>query len=416
MFDFAFTFNTGYYNDENQVIGIRRKVCINYLKHWFFLDLLSSIPFGLLEVFIPTGSGASGLVKLSRLRNIPKLLRLSRLIKIAKNLSYLQDIDFIISMNQRLLRFIKVIAGIILCIHVTGCLWFLSAKMSDFAPETWVVRFGYLESNKWVQYETSIYWALTTLTTLGYGDIYPYTNIEKLITMIWELFAVYCLSFSIGSLTTMFADMDSKERIINEKLLLVDEFFHSTQLSVELMLKLKRSIRMSTDVSSFYLEDKDMLFEKLPIDLKHTLAKNMYYGAISNFSFFKRDDIFIASIAVYLENALFSAGQTVWNIGEPCNGIYFIVQGRIHYVFGTEGNVFMSLVDGHYFGDVEIINKEVRRFDVISLLQSQCLLLPKIIALRISSQFPSIWNDIVSKGKDREKKIFINLAEMKIKN
>lgn len=415
MLDMIFTFNTAYYDEDNQIIGDRRKIVLKYLKSWFLLDLASSVPFGLLEAFLlPSGNNATRLVRISRLRNIPKLMRLSRLIKIAKNLSYLQDIDFIISMNQRLLRFLKVISGIILCLHIASCLWHLTAKMDDFGPDTWVVRFGYVDDDNWHKYLTSVYWALTTLTTLGYGDIYPLTISEKVFAMAWMLFAVYFLSFSIGSLTTMFAEMDSRDRIINEKLLLVDEFFHATQLSVEIMHKLKRSIRLSTDIVTFDLQDKDALFEKLPVNLKLDLAKSMYGGAMSKFYFFtQRDEVFVASVAVYLESCSFNTDQTVWNTGEPSTGIYFIVFGKIHYIFG-DNNVFRSLSPGDYFGDVEIVNQEVRKFSVKSLTQSQCLLLPKPIVLRIQSQFPSVWKDIVEVVKDREQKIYINLAEMKV--
>lgn len=421
IFDFTFmgdmvlTFNTAFYDEDNQIVGDRKKIIKKYLKSWFILDLASSVPFGLLEAFILPSSNATRLVRISRLRNIPKLLRLSRLLKIAKNLSYLQDIDFIISMNQRLLRFLKVISGIILCIHITACLWHLTSKMDNFETTTWVVRYGYIDSDTWVKYQTSVYWALTTLTTLGYGDISPFTVTEKILGMMWMLFAVYFLSFSIGSLTTMFADMDSRDRIINEKLLLVDEFFQSTQLSVDIMHKLKRSIRLSTDIVSFDLQDKDALFEKLPINLKLDLAKSMFNGAMSQFFFFTlRDEIFVASIAVYLENCIMSAGQTIWNSGEPSNGIYFIVQGRIHYAYGEKNMVFRSLSQGDYYGDVEVINQEVRKFTVLSLTQSQCLVLPKPVVLRIPTQFPSVWTEILENTKEREKKIYENLAEMKV--
>lgn len=416
IFDLLITFNTAYFNEENFLVCNRKKICYKYLTGWFLLDLPSSIPFGLLEAFVlPSGNTATRLVRISRLRNIPKLLRLSRLLKIAKNLKYLQDLDFILSMNQRLLRFFKVIAGIILCVHVTGCLWHLSAKMEDYSPDTWVVRYGYIDKNIWIKYQTSIYWTLTTLTTLGYGDIVPVTVVEKIIAMIWMLFAVYFLSFSIGSLTTMLADTDSREKLINEKLLLVDEFFMTTQLSVEIMHKLKRSIRLSTDIINFDLSDKDNLFEKLPISLKLELAKSMFGGAMTKFMFFTlRDEIFVANIAVYLEQSLVLPGQIIWNAGEPCSGVYFIVTGRIHYTFGSEDSIFMSLVEGNYFGDVEIVKKEVRKFNVICFLHSECLVLPRNIFLRIAEMFPGVWNEIVDLVKEREARIFSNLAEMKV--
>ena len=46
---------------------------------------------------------------------------------------------------------------------------------SDPEYEGWLVTFGLLEKDFRGKYITSVYWALTTMAAIGYGDIFPIT-------------------------------------------------------------------------------------------------------------------------------------------------------------------------------------------------------------------------------------------------
>ena len=98
-------------------------------------------------------------------------------------------------------------------------MWFLGATNSDYLPQVW--SFGNSSVDKsgptnWVeaeglnvdgpgattlQYVTSLYWAVTTLTTVGYGDIHAISTGEKMFSL---------LTIIIGSVlyATVFGELD----------------------------------------------------------------------------------------------------------------------------------------------------------------------------------------------------------------
>ena len=58
---------------------------------------------------------------------------------------------------------------------------------------------GINHADFWKQYTTSLYWSLSTLSTVGYGDITPSTDEEKVLSMVVMLFGSVLYATIIGN-------------------------------------------------------------------------------------------------------------------------------------------------------------------------------------------------------------------------
>jgi hypothetical protein len=76
------------------------------------------------------------------------------------------------------MRLLLVFFTVAVCAHIVACLWFLAAKIEGFSPDTWVVRSGYMDEDLGTVYLAALYWSITTMSTVGYGDITSETEIE----------------------------------------------------------------------------------------------------------------------------------------------------------------------------------------------------------------------------------------------
>ena len=74
------------------------------------------------------------------------------------------------------------------------------------------------------KYLLSIYWSISTVLTVGYGDLHAETNSERLISVIWMMIGVIFYSFTIGLLTSILGKIDSRASQLKSKLEVIDEF------------------------------------------------------------------------------------------------------------------------------------------------------------------------------------------------
>ena len=57
----------------------------------------------------------------------------------------------------------------------------------------------------------AIYWATISLTTVGYGDIYPITTIGRIVTMISSAFGIAIIALPSGVITAVYLDEINKD-------------------------------------------------------------------------------------------------------------------------------------------------------------------------------------------------------------
>lgn len=60
---------------------------------------------------------------------------------------------------------------LLLC-HMSSCIWyFLALNGNGLDEDSWVVRYGYQDADTSRIYLIGIYFTITTITTVGYGDL-----------------------------------------------------------------------------------------------------------------------------------------------------------------------------------------------------------------------------------------------------
>lgn len=136
---------------------------------WAIIDLLAILP----SVTV-LGTGF----------RILKILRLLRTFRVIKFLRYSKSIRVIINVLKKEKEPLLAV-----CFMALGYIFLTALIMFSAEPETFENFFD------------ALYWATTALTTVGYGDIYPVTDIGRLVSMVSSLAGIAVVALPAGIIT-----------------------------------------------------------------------------------------------------------------------------------------------------------------------------------------------------------------------
>lgn len=149
------------------------------------VDLLSTIPMYLSFIF----AGSQSLVALRALR----LLRVFRILKLARYMG--ESTNFVIALKESRAKIAVFLSFVVILCIILGTLMYLIE-----APES-----GFTSIPR------SVYWAIVTLTTVGYGDIAPQTPLGQLIASAIMILGYGIIAIPTGIVSAQMAKSDHKE-------------------------------------------------------------------------------------------------------------------------------------------------------------------------------------------------------------
>lgn len=312
-------------NEYNEVTDDRKKIAIEYIKGWFTIDLLSIIPF---DLFTSGGQGSDvnnivRIAKFGRLYKLIKLTKLLRLIRIIKNQKVLMNyIHYVFRVSAGIKRLIFFFLIFMVLCHIGTCLWLMTADFNSDSDDTtallyegtWLADYRDLSEDNGKLYCLALYWTVTTITTVGYGDISGTNQIERIFSIIIMLIGVISFSFVNGSLTSIVSSLDNSNADIRE----IRERFDRVSSKYNFPKQLKVRIRKDTATAQQRLECKEvgLFLNDLSYNLRHTASMFVHKDQLDSINFFKsKSHCFNESICQKFVQCIFDEYQPIYEVG-----------------------------------------------------------------------------------------------------
>ena len=129
-----------------------------------------------------------------RLLKLFRLLRTLKVLRAFKFLRYSKSFDIIINVFKKQRKVLSAVATMAVAYIVLSALVIYNVE-----PESFETFFD------------AIYWATISLTTVGYGDIYPVTTIGRIVTMVSSAFGIAIIALPSGVITAGYLAEINKE-------------------------------------------------------------------------------------------------------------------------------------------------------------------------------------------------------------
>ena len=143
-----------------------------------------------------------------RLLRLIRLLKLTRLVKGVRIIKRWQDL-YGVTVKYSVQQILKFMIFMFIICHWIACIWkFVTVFNRD---ESWLVKDEYLEKTTAELYFICFYWSLQTISTIGYGDVYPITILGKIATIFISISGIGIIAIPTGIIAGAFSQSMSKK-------------------------------------------------------------------------------------------------------------------------------------------------------------------------------------------------------------
>ncbi|XP_004637838.1 potassium voltage-gated channel subfamily H member 3 [Octodon degus] len=377
ILDIVLNFRTTFVSKSGQVVFAPKSICLHYVTTWFLLDVIAALPFDLLHAFKVNVYFGAHLLKTVRLLRLLRLLpRLDR---------YSQYSAVVLTL---------LMAVFALLAHWVACVWFYIGQREIESSESELPEIGWLqelarrletpyylvsrspsggnnsgqsdncstsssssETNKTElellggpslrsAYITSLYFALSSLTSVGFGNVSANTDTEKIFSICTMLIGALMHAVVFGNVTAIIQRMYARRFLYHSRTRDLRDYIRIHRIPKPLKQRMLEYFQATWAVNNGI--DTTELLQSLPDELRADIAMHLHKEVLQLPLFEAASRGCLRALSLALRPAFCTPGEYLIHQGDALQALYFVCSGSMEVLKG--GTVLAILGKGDLIG------------------------------------------------------------------
>jgi len=311
--DIFLNFLTPYQTQHGMWITNHKSIAIKYISSWFLIDLVSVLPFEMLRMI--------------------RLLRLAKLLRIFRASRVLKRWETRLSVSYGYITLTKFVVYMLLLSHWLACVIRLVPYIEE-GDFSWLKNYfaDPAEEHPMTIYNTALYWAVMTVTTIGYGDVAMTTSAERWVAVFAMMVGGAAYAYIVGSVCGLVASMGEIEARLHRKIDDLNVYMEEQSFPNSLRIRLREYFHYTAKQSRS--EHYRQLFDEMSPQMRGDVYRRVNAVWVSRIPFlycaspFERQ-AFITALAMKLMHQVYPPRERICNPGEISQLFYIIQRGVV---------------------------------------------------------------------------------------